>query len=318
MKITSDHLLTSLFIIAIYIIIFGIPYQKRDPSWKIEQFKNNSKEMEKEKEKENENENEKEKYINPWCGDVINIQQADNPYKKIISFSAYQKNETAPLEKWIEMGIIDNELGKKLYFPDWIMRAYILHPSPELESLLLENNWEVVRCIRPKRMHFSMLFRFFAYDNDPWFFISRDIDSRLSPRELFLINEWISSGYSFHTIRDHMHHSIAVLGGMFGMRRGSIKGTMINLIQKALDENNNNIKGSMGEDQNFLQRYIWPQIKSNALEHDSFGRCFGGKECRGFPEILDKSGNENFIGSPFKFENHVNPNCSLMCEYNIT
>jgi hypothetical protein len=304
MKLTLKNLFITCFLFVICAITFSNSCSKIDRNLNIEKSQKVDDNREKITEKES----------NPWCGDIINIQQPDNPYKKIVSFVIYQKNSSAPLEKWIEMGILDNENGKRAYFPEWVMRAYIIHPSPNMESLLFKNNWEIVRCIQPSRINFSMLFRFLVYDDNPWMFISRDIDSRLSPRELFVVNEWINSDYIFHTIRDHKQHSIPVLGGMFGMRRGAINGTMSNLIQKALNEKNP-IPGPVGEDQNFLKKYVWPQVSQNALEHDSQGRCFGAKECRNFPKIVGNWTNKQFIGSPFKFEIHIEPNCNMTCEY---
>ena len=67
----------------------------------------------------------------------------------------------------------------------------------------------------------------------------RDADSRLSPRELFAVNEWISSDFRFHVMRDHASHDVAVLGGMFGMKRGALTdASMSQLITRALIENN--------------------------------------------------------------------------------
>ena len=311
MKIPSP-LIISLFLFTLYTILLGILYLKISPNSNLEKQQQQN---EREKEGEKEEKEKEKKDFNPWCGDTLNIQQPENPYKKIISFVAYQQDPTAPLEKWIEMGVLDNSVGRDAYFPDWVTRAYIIHPSPELETLLIENNWEIIYCVKPKRMHFSMLYRFFAYDEDIWLFTSRDLDSRLSPRELFVINEWIASDYLFHTIRDHPKgHSIPILGGMFGMRKGAINGSMVDLIQKALNENDP-ITGSHGEDQSFLQRYVWPQVAENALEHDSHGKCFGGKECRKFPQISGQWGNDNFIGNPFKIENHINSVCNMTCKY---
>ena len=52
------------------------------------------------------------------------------------------------------------------------------------------------------------------------FALVRDVDSRPTVRELLAVNEWMSSGLKFHTIRDHLQHRVPVMGGMFGMRRG--------------------------------------------------------------------------------------------------
>ena len=43
--------------------------------------------------------------------------------------------------------------------------------------------------------------------------LSRDTDSRFSIREVNAVMEWMSSGKTFHIIRDHPYHGYKILGG---------------------------------------------------------------------------------------------------------
>jgi hypothetical protein len=46
-------------------------------------------------------------------------------------------------------------------------------------------------------------------------FMSRDSDSRIVPREMEAVGEWLAGDRSFHIMRDHPHHCIyAILGGI--------------------------------------------------------------------------------------------------------
>lgn len=255
---------------------------------------------------------------NRWCGPAINTQQMQNPYKKVISYVAYQEDNAAPADLWIAAGIADNERLRKLYFPDWVSRGYILSPSPGIEKVMLQNNWEVVRCDVPKRIHFTRLFRFLVYDDDVYAFLSRDVDSRLSPREMFLVNEWMSSNFTFHTIRDHNQHGTPILAGLFGMKRGAMAPLRMAELMQFATRSPDPIPGGfgvMGEDQNFLQTHLWDHVRENALEHDSHGRCYGGKECVPFPSIAGEWTTQSFVGIPDKSGLHYMPNCTISCNY---
>jgi len=231
--------------------------------------------------------------------------------KKVLTFSLFApgKDEWVNFQ-WFIQGTIQNALDAKLYYPEWTVRVYTigLNSSVERQLLSASDNVEVAKCVH-SRFELSgsraMLTRFLVYD-DPTvqYFVSRDSDSRLSPRELFAVNEWISSGLGFHVMRDHPEHNAPVLGGMFGMRRGVLgRKKMRSLLRLALSQNAKGIHGMRGEDQSFLMRYIWPIVRSQTLDHDILSeRCrkYGSKVCRSFP-MGDRDENSNvFVGAAFK------------------
>ena len=58
-------------------------------------------------------------------------------------------------------------------------------------------------------------------------FISRDVDSRLMPRDAVAVAAWIRSGRGFHVIRDHPSHSnYPMSGGLWGAVRGALPQVM--------------------------------------------------------------------------------------------
>jgi len=91
----------------------------------------------------------------------------------------------------------------------------------------------------------------------------RDADSRISYRETNAVEAWIESGLGFHIMRDHPAHYCGILGGMWGAR------TICMLPLKSIFEQLNPV-GFYGEDQIFLQKYVYPIAKRDALIHDSF------------------------------------------------
>ena len=197
-----------------------------------------------------------------------------------------------------------------------------------------------------RKFSFLFFFDFVLYSNsipdDPTveFALVRDVDSRPTVRELLAVNEWVSSGLKFHTIRDHLQHRVPVMGGMFGMRRGLFDGgekpsqltneiadvgtrettkefqnttttttatttttSMADIVSKAFElYPTRKIPGVTQDDQNFLQKFVWKLVKSDAMDHDMDGgrRCkmYGSKVCRRFP-IEDGRDDYSFVGYPF-------------------
>ena len=253
-----------------------------------------------------------------------------NDHKKVLSFSLFapsSEGEEADFP-WFLNGVVQNAKDAKLYYPDWVVRVYVIGLDIKTEGVLLrQSNIELVRCELTLPLNSSssrkMLTRFLVYD-DPKVSVAvvRDADSRLSPRELFAVNEWVSSEFHFHVMRDHASHDVAVLGGMFGMKRGALRdASMSQLITRALIENPTHIRGVRGEDQAFLTRYVWPKVKHSCFAHDvDAKRCskFGSERCRDFPMGTRDEPAKFYVGAAFKSESHARSSarsyaCAVTC-----
>jgi hypothetical protein len=184
------------------------------------------------------------------------------PKKNVITFCVYG---THPM---YSVGALKNaQLALKLY-PDWICRFYVFkeceHLIPEIKKF---PNTEVVFCNK-KGSHYSMLYRFLPFgEKDVNYFMSRDTDSRLSYREKEAVDEWLSSGKSFHIMKDHpVYHrtpEYPLLGGMFGAKGGivfDIQQRILNYISSNMDMH--------GMDQYFLQSIYNDFAKNDNLTHD--------------------------------------------------
>ena len=49
-------------------------------------------------------------------------------------------------------------------------------------------------------------------------FMSRDLDSLITKREVSAVEEWLISQKSFHMMRDHPKHQAEIMGGLWGMK----------------------------------------------------------------------------------------------------
>ena len=136
---------------------------------------------------------------------------------RIISYSLWGDNP-----KYTTGAIRNAELAQDIY-PGWISRFYIGDTVPEkIRNDLKEiPNTEVV-IVNENNNWTGMFWRFScSYDPNVNISIFRDTDSRLSIREKYAVDEWVSSDKTFHIMRDHPFHRFAILGGMWGFKQNS-------------------------------------------------------------------------------------------------
>ena len=190
--------------------------------------------------------------------------------KKVVSFCLYGANATYII------GMKENIKLAKQYFSDWEVRIYHNNTVPEkyikeykeLEAvcILCENvgdnklNWE------------GMFWRWFPLDDpsvDIW--LSRDADSRLSAREAKIVDEWVKSDKTLHSIRDHRCHFGYMMGGLFGINN---KFFYDRYKFKAVKEIIKELSGYYKErpynvDQIFLNDNLWKLLKDDMMAHIS-------------------------------------------------
>jgi hypothetical protein len=261
-----------------------------------------------------------------YCSRQIrNKLQAWNPHKKVITFALFdnkQKTGSKPFRAYLK-GLEYNVKDAALYYPDWVIRVYTTGLSEDVVNSIIAldpSRVELVTCREDSpltkgwRPTVMMVTRFFVHDDpDVYAMISRDLDSRFSPRELMAVNQWLSSPYLFHTMRDNVQHGNAVMGGMFGMKRGCLNTggdstiSMTGLINKA--------RGKILVDQQFLETFVWPLVRSTALDHDiDASRCadFGSAICASWPLPWSER-TARYVGEPFRVALIPGLNCSLSC-----
>lgn len=176
--------------------------------------------------------------------------------KKIISISVWGSDPRYCI------GAIKNaEIAKKL-MPDWKCRIFVdsTVPSKYVNQLHDMNNVEVAEV--DDHGVFGAFWRFYSmFESEDNITISRDSDSRISKREVRVINEWLTSDKKFSIIRDHeRHYDWPILAGMWGMK-GSLD---LSLMDTMLEYSKNHFYTS---DQIFLAKEIWTIAKDDCYIH---------------------------------------------------
>lgn len=179
--------------------------------------------------------------------------------KKAISFCIYGNNP-----KYL-IGLEENIKIINEILPDFFIFIYLGNDVDEN----LFNNYKntFIRKIDLNDAEL-MIYRCFTLDFYPDIDISfsRDADSLINKRDIFLMNEFIKSSQSFHIIRDHYFHKNKIMGGTFGMKRTDLNFKNEYDSWKLL---NNINKIGYGSDERFLREVIYDKIKNNSLIHSN-------------------------------------------------
>lgn len=199
--------------------------------------------------------------------------------KKIISYSLYGNNPRYTI------GAIKNAVLAKQYMPDWKCRFYVDEEVPQeiIQTLTFMDNCEVIFIRFEELKLFKMTYRFLVFsDPEVDVAIVRDVDSRISARDIIAVNEWLSTDFSFHIMKDHpVGHGYLISGGMFGGRTDKLQNIQ-NMLLTFFQKNPHHVYGI---DQTFLAEEVYPIIKDDCLFHSEHYDCnpTGKSIQKGFP-----------------------------------
>ncbi|WP_234395234.1 tetratricopeptide repeat protein [Neisseria weaveri] len=184
--------------------------------------------------------------------------------KNVIAFSLFGGSS-----EYIEPAVMNAELAGEVY-PGWVCRFYVDGSVPE-QALrrLRQYGAEVVRVDEAAEQWPGTMWRFLAMDDkEAGRVIFRDADSVISQREAKAVNEWVTSGKLFHTLRDAGTHTELILAGLWGAVAGAVpdmRGKVEAYVAKPLASRH-------FADQWFLREQVWPYVRQSLCAHD---RIFG-------------------------------------------
>jgi hypothetical protein len=211
--------------------------------------------------------------------------------KKVIAFSLWGNNPT------YNIGAIKNAEQAKDIYPDFECWFYI-HQETVPNEIIFElqklSNVKIIFKNGDLNICKPMMWRFEAIDDpEVEIILSRDTDTRFLLREKLAVEEWLQSGKLFHIMRDHPEHKPKISGGMFGTRKiPQIKNWKVLIDNYDQRKSYGYVQENYGYDQNFLEEFIYPEIKDNSIIHATFFKY--EEHSKDFPIPFDEK--YNFVG----------------------
>jgi len=192
--------------------------------------------------------------------------------RRIIAFSLFGSHP-----RYLR-GALHNVLAARLLYPDWTCRLMVDDSvDATFLAVMAEEGAEIVHDTSGDEDVRHRLCRRFLVADDPevGYFMVRDCDSVVSPREAAAVAEWLDSGLPFHAMRDWYTHTDPMLAGLWGGIAGMFPDMAgaITSFREATPLNTN-------WDQYFLRDRVWPAIREQVMVHD---RYFTAHRARPFP-----------------------------------
>lgn len=186
------------------------------------------------------------------------------------------------------VGAVENARLARTFYPGWRVMIWAGKDVPESVNEELRGTGADMRAI-PGWCTNGMMARFLVHD-EPWVerYIVRDVDSRLSRREMEAVDDWIKAGTTLHIMKDHPFHcQQPIMGGMFGWRRRQSERKLEPAIRAHAH------KTAWGEDIKLLAMTLLPWAKSWTI-HDSCGERNWPPKGKAFVgEYVDAEGRPN-------------------------
>ncbi len=191
--------------------------------------------------------------------------------RDVIAFSLWGSNP-----RYLR-GALRNALLIPEFYPGWIARFHLDATVPEdIVALLEAQGADIRRMPEGQSLRQKLCWRF-QVANDPAVgrFLVRDCDSVVHQREVFAVQQWITSGCWFHVMRDWWTHTDPILAGLWG----GIGGVLPDL-SALLRAYSPAAKETANVDQWFLRDVLWGSIRPHALIHD---RCYRSEGSQPWP-----------------------------------
>ena len=217
--------------------------------------------------------------------------------KKTVSFCLYGTD----LKYYT--GAEKNILINKELLPEWDTDIYyspvnILDGYVTKLSELGANMINVTEIPIHSKINYPMFWRYLSFTKNNTTIV-RDLDSRISKREVENINRWLDEGTNYFIIRDHPWHSL-VPGGLFGVRNPHDS-----VFEFFEDFITNNLQG-WGTDQDMLSSFM-SKIEKTDVTYFGFDK---------HENYIPRDDENFFIGIQLdENDNPINPSATLALDY---
>ena len=175
--------------------------------------------------------------------------------------------------------------AKSSFYLNWTVRLYHDFYAEELQNNLTKIYKNLEFCdVKNLFLPFysslkvsninGMTWRFIPMA-DPTVFImcSRDLDADLCKREEEAVRYWMHTNRTLHSMRDHPAYNIEILGSMWcyctanSLTRATDN---LELILKNARRRSSISDAKKGDDQDMPQKYLWPVLKNDIIQYDSY------------------------------------------------
>jgi hypothetical protein len=190
---------------------------------------------------------------------------------RVIGYSLWGADPT------YNIGAIRNAQLALYVYPKWECWFYIHIPTVPQSTISELRKYPNVKIIEKTDFDAPRTWRFEPIDHPHvQVLISRDTDTRILLREKLAVEEWLSTDKSFHIMRDHPHHEMKIMAGLFGTKKLAGVIWRDQIVKYKCDAN------SRDHDQDFLRDYIYPLVKTSSLVHTNF-HIYEGETAKPFP-----------------------------------
>jgi protein O-GlcNAc transferase len=160
-------------------------------------------------------------------------------------------------------------------FPDFKIWIYIGDSVPNSILIELANHSSVKLLFTGETGMVNKVYRYLPIDDpEVELMIVRDSDSRVYQRDEQSVHDFMKSEKRFQIIRDHRVHTIPILGGLFGVKKGCLEMPMIALLTIFFEHDVKRENFGYEDDQNFLRRWVYPRIVYDAYIQDEYDQHF--------------------------------------------
>ena len=238
----------------------------------------------------------------------------------VLSYALFGNNSWEKYGKNVKK--IAESAAKSPFYHNWTVRVYHDSYPVVLQVNLRKEYIKLEFCdVRSLVLPFSRNLNISNINGMTWRFIpmadptvsimcSRDLDSELYKREEDAVHYWMGTYKTLHTMRDHPQHGIEVLGGMWCYRATNNlnkSAQILELILKNGGKRSSKSEAKKGDDQFMLQKYLWPKLKNDVIQHDSYlCKLFPGS----IPYPSQRSSVHEVVGAT---EGNTVPECPKEC-----
>ena len=235
----------------------------------------------------------------------------------VLSYTVFGKNSWENFGKRVKK--VAESAAESSFYRDWKVRVYHdLYPV-ELQNDLTKIYKNLEFCdVRNLAIPFLHGLKISSINGMMWRFIpmadptvgimcSRDLDSDLIRREEDAVHYWMRTKKTLHSMRDHPKHHIEILGGMWCYRTTNSltrASRILEVMLKNAERRSNTLEATKGDDQIILQKYLWPKLKNDVIQHDSY-------LCNYYPGSIPYPSQRSAINEFIGCATHTVQHCSV-------